>query len=127
METRPSISGHEDPEGEAPWAMQLVARVEKALPPTHIAICEAAATSVVRLLADTRSQPGGEWFPRYSDGKPAVFASLRARPRVHSGNAFKNLLAFRCRTAEPKCGHSFQAQSTASRQRSLASSFKGLI
>lgn len=63
METRPNISGHEDPEGEAPWALQLVARVEKTLPPTHIAVCEAAATSVVQLLADARSQPGGEWFP----------------------------------------------------------------
>jgi peptidyl-tRNA hydrolase len=63
METRPSISGNEDPDGEAPWAMQLVARVEKALPPTHVAVCEAAAKSVVQLLADPRSQFGGEWFP----------------------------------------------------------------
>src|SRR5271170_622781 len=62
MELRPSLSGHEDPEGEAPWAMQLVARVEKTLPPTHVAVCEAAGAAVVQLLADARSQPGGEWF-----------------------------------------------------------------
>jgi peptidyl-tRNA hydrolase len=43
--------------------MQLVARVEKTLPPNHVAVCEAAATAVVQLLADARSQLGGEWFP----------------------------------------------------------------
>lgn len=55
------MSGHEDPAGEPPWAMQLAVRVEKAAPPSHLAACEAAATAVVRLLADPRSAPGGEW------------------------------------------------------------------
>ena len=41
--------------------MQLVSRVEKADPPTRSAVCQAAAVAVVRLLADERAQPGGEW------------------------------------------------------------------
>ena len=63
---------HADPEGEAPWAMQLVARVEKGAPPTRTAVCEAAAVAVVRLLADERARPGGEWAPqvrRWTDGR----------------------------------------------------------
>ena len=42
--------------------MQLVVRAEKADPPGHAAVCEAAATAVVRLLTDPRAaEPGGEW------------------------------------------------------------------
>lgn len=41
--------------------MQLALRIEKAAPPSHLAICEAAAMAVVRLLTDPRSEPGGEW------------------------------------------------------------------
>ncbi|MGY1736924.1 hypothetical protein [Geodermatophilus sp. SYSU D00684] len=62
---------YDDPPGEAPWAMQLVARVERVGPPARTAVCEAAATAVVRLLADDRAQPGGEWEPlvrRWTDG-----------------------------------------------------------
>ncbi|XVQ13297.1 hypothetical protein ACQP1W_12380 [Spirillospora sp. CA-255316] len=45
-----------------PWAMQLVARAEKAAPPAHSAVCAAAATAVVRLLTDPRAaDPEGEW------------------------------------------------------------------
>ncbi len=40
--------------------MQLVVRAEKADPPGHGAVCEAAATAVVRLLADPRAVEG-EW------------------------------------------------------------------
>jgi peptidyl-tRNA hydrolase len=50
----------ENPE-EPAWAMQLALRIEKAAPPSHLAICEAAAMAVVRLLTDPRSEPGGEW------------------------------------------------------------------
>ena len=60
-----------DPEGEAPWAMQLVVRVERSAPPTRTAVCAAAAVAVVRLLADDRALPGGEWHPRvrrWTDG-----------------------------------------------------------
>jgi hypothetical protein len=47
---------HEDPEGDTPWGMQLVVRLEKKLPAIHTAVCEAAAASVVHLLANGRSQ-----------------------------------------------------------------------
>ncbi|MCO6006486.1 peptidyl-tRNA hydrolase [Actinoallomurus purpureus] len=46
---------------EPTWAMQLALRIEKASPPTHLAICEAAAMAVVGLLTDPRSAPDGEW------------------------------------------------------------------
>ncbi|WP_433468113.1 hypothetical protein [Spirillospora sp. CA-128828] len=51
-----------DPLDDPPWAMQLVVRAEKADPPNHGAVCEAAATAVVRLLTDPRAaEPEGEW------------------------------------------------------------------
>jgi hypothetical protein len=43
--------------------MQLVMRVERVDPPSRAALCEAAATAVVRLLADPRSAYGGPWHP----------------------------------------------------------------
>ncbi len=46
-----------------PWAMQLAMRDERASRPTHLAVCEAAASAVVTLLSDPRSEPGGEWYP----------------------------------------------------------------
>jgi peptidyl-tRNA hydrolase len=56
-----SVNGHEDPADEPPWAMQLVLRVEKNAPPSHLAVCAAAAMAAVTLLTDPRSAPGGEW------------------------------------------------------------------
>ncbi|WP_242884943.1 peptidyl-tRNA hydrolase [Actinomadura litoris] len=51
-----------DPLDDPPWAMQLVVRAEKTDPPGHGAVCEAAATAVVRLLTDPRAaEPDGEW------------------------------------------------------------------
>jgi peptidyl-tRNA hydrolase len=48
-------------ENDVPWAMQLAVRVEKGTertaPPSHSAVCEAAAMAVVRLLTD----PNPEW------------------------------------------------------------------
>ncbi|MFB4310994.1 hypothetical protein [Actinomadura sp. GTD37] len=49
-----------DPLDDPPWAMQLVVRAEKAAPPGHGTVCEAAATAVVRLLTDPRAVEG-EW------------------------------------------------------------------
>ena len=54
-------SGYVDPAGEAPWAMQIVVRLEKGREPSHTAVCEAAAMATVRLLADARAAFGGEW------------------------------------------------------------------
>ncbi|MHA3704698.1 hypothetical protein ACXR2U_21205 [Jatrophihabitans sp. YIM 134969] len=45
-----------------PWAMQLVARVEKVDPPTRTDVLTASAMAVVALLDDERALPGGEWF-----------------------------------------------------------------
>ncbi|MGP4027630.1 hypothetical protein [Actinomadura sp. 3N407] len=51
-----------DPLDDPPWAMQLVVRAEKADPPNHGAVCEAAATAVAALLTDPRAAgPDGEW------------------------------------------------------------------
>jgi peptidyl-tRNA hydrolase len=55
------VSGHEDPPGEAPWAMQIVVRAEKAALPTRTAAIEAAAIAAVQLLASPEAQPGGPW------------------------------------------------------------------
>ncbi|MEO3783054.1 peptidyl-tRNA hydrolase [Actinocorallia sp. B10E7] len=53
---------HDDPPGEPPWALQLAVRVEKAEPPSHEAVCAAAASAVVRLLADPAfAQEVGRW------------------------------------------------------------------
>jgi hypothetical protein len=61
METDTEVTGHGDPVGETPWAMQLVVRIEKTDPPERTAVCEAAARAVVALLADPRSGPEGVW------------------------------------------------------------------
>ncbi|MDG4829624.1 hypothetical protein O7627_09950 [Solwaraspora sp. WMMD1047] len=41
--------------------MQLVIRLDRAAPPGHTPVCEAAARAVVRLVADERCRPGGSW------------------------------------------------------------------
>ena len=65
---------HRDPPGEAPWAMQLVVRVEKTGPPTRTAACAAAAIAVVRLLAGERAA---------TDWKPNIDRWLTGRIRKH--------------------------------------------
>ncbi|WP_206518067.1 peptidyl-tRNA hydrolase [Rhodococcus sp. X156] len=65
-------SGDADPEGQAPWVMQLVTRIEKTDPPTRSAVCAASATAVATLLDDPRARTGGEWAPevvRWTDGR----------------------------------------------------------
>jgi peptidyl-tRNA hydrolase len=76
MGPKPSITGYEDPAGEAPWVMQCVVRVGRSSPPSHSAVCEATAMVVVRLLADSRCQPGCDWAP-------AVERWLAGRIRKH--------------------------------------------
>ncbi len=66
-----SVSGHPDPPGDAPWAMPIVVRVEKGSEPDAVAVAEAVAIAVVRLLDDPRSADG-EWAPcvgRWLDGR----------------------------------------------------------
>jgi peptidyl-tRNA hydrolase len=56
---RPDV--RENPSEEAPWAMQVVLRLERNDVPTRTQLCEAAAAAVVMLISDARSQPGGPW------------------------------------------------------------------
>lgn len=66
-----AIAAYRDPPGEAPWALPIVARVEKGAEPTAVAVAEATATAVVQLLDDPRSIDG-EWAPpiqRWLDGR----------------------------------------------------------
>ncbi len=54
----------DDSETGAPWAMQLALRDDRPNRPSHLAVCESAATAVVVLLTDPRStEPDGEWRP----------------------------------------------------------------
>ncbi len=68
-----TISGHEDPEGESPWAMQLVLHIEKTEPtPTREDLCSAAASAVVRLLADRKAAENPFWessIQRWMEGR----------------------------------------------------------
>ena len=63
-----------------PWAMQLVARVEKVQPPTRTDVLTASALAVVTLLDDERALPGGEWHD-------AVTAWTDRRIRKHCRRA----------------------------------------
>jgi peptidyl-tRNA hydrolase len=57
--------------GGAPWAMQLAVRDDRQARPGHLAVCAAAGTAVVRLLADPRAVDG-PWTPyvrRWVDGR----------------------------------------------------------
>ena len=57
--------------GGAPWAMQLAVRDDRPHRPGHLAVCAAAGTAVVRLLADPRAV-AGPWTPyvrRWVDGR----------------------------------------------------------
>lgn len=81
------ITGHADPEGEAPWAMQVV-RVEKSDPPSRTAACAAAAVAVVRLLAS--KEAAGVW-------KPQLDRWIEGRIRKH------------CRRARCEVGHGTDA------------------
>lgn len=65
MISRPPVL-HEDPEGEAPWALQLALRVEKGQPPSHEAVCEATAMAAVLMLAD---EEFADLVRRWEDGR----------------------------------------------------------
>lgn len=52
-----AVSGFADPPGEAPWAMQIAARVEKTAPPSATALAEACAIAVVTFLDVAADDP----------------------------------------------------------------------
>jgi peptidyl-tRNA hydrolase len=71
-----------DPLDDPPWAMQLVVRAEKADPPTHGAVCEAAATAVVELLTDPRAaDPEGEWHQAVHEWESRRIRKVARRAR----------------------------------------------
>jgi peptidyl-tRNA hydrolase len=82
------VSAHEDPEGEAPWAMQLVVRVERGVETLFDDACAAAATAVV--TACERSRVDG-WhaddFDRWMAGR------IRKHTRRARGAAWERVQA----------------------------------
>ncbi|MFG1999492.1 hypothetical protein ACGFNU_10140 [Spirillospora sp. NPDC048911] len=71
-----------DPRDDPPWAMQLVVRAEKADPPSHEAVCEAAATAVVELLTDPRAaDPEGEWHEAVREWEARRIRKVARRAR----------------------------------------------
>lgn len=57
--------------GGAPWAMQMAVRDDRPARPGHLAVCAAAGTAVVRLLADPRTVDGPwtRYVRRWVDGR----------------------------------------------------------
>ncbi|TDB95336.1 peptidyl-tRNA hydrolase [Actinomadura sp. 7K534] len=79
---RPDHAPFVDPLDDPPWAMQLVVRAEKADPPNHGAVCEAAAAAVVRLLTDPRAaEPGGEWHDAVREWESRRIRKVTRRAR----------------------------------------------
>jgi peptidyl-tRNA hydrolase len=70
---RPGEQDATDPfaPGGAPWAMQLAVRDDRPNRPEHLAVCAAAGTAVVRLLADPRAVDGPwtRYVRRWVDGR----------------------------------------------------------
>jgi peptidyl-tRNA hydrolase len=84
-------------DSDPPWALQLVARVERDRVPTHFELCEAAALAVVLFLHDPRSQAGGEWSEAVARWESAQIRKLVRRAR---GVAWERAAALPGVTAE---------------------------
>jgi hypothetical protein len=79
---RLGVSGHADPDGEVPWALQLVVRAERSAPLHSSDVWVAAAKSVVGLLAAPEAAPGGEWEPAVSRWLAGRIRKLCRRARA---------------------------------------------
>jgi peptidyl-tRNA hydrolase len=75
---------------DGPWALQLVARVEHDRAPGIADLTTAAATAVVRMLADPRSGPDGPWGEAVSHWEAGAIRKLVRRAR---GAAWERALA----------------------------------
>jgi peptidyl-tRNA hydrolase len=67
-----AVAARPDPAGDAPWAMPIVVRAEKAALPSATAVAQTCAAAVVLLLDDPRSADDGEWagdVDRWLDGR----------------------------------------------------------
>ena len=82
--------------------MQLVARVEKLSPPSRTAVCAAAASAVMTLLADERCAPGGQWHPQVSRW---LAGRIRKHCRRARGTAWDRVLALPGATATVGTAH----------------------
>lgn len=71
-----------EPEVERPLALQMAARVEKVDPPLVDDVFAAAALSVIRLLDDERSAPGGEWHDEVATWNGARIRKIMRRGRA---------------------------------------------
>lgn len=62
---QPAVTGHTDPDGEAPWAMQIVVHAEKNTTRTVDAVVEAVAVAVATMMCDPRSTDPLVWGPLF--------------------------------------------------------------
>lgn len=72
MSDHPAPSGHTDPEGEAPWAMQIVVRDERDTTPGISTMCAAVASAVAATICDPRRIDDPAWaaaFDRWTAGR----------------------------------------------------------
>ena len=77
----PVATEHTSPPEESPLALQIALRVEKIDPPPVAHLCAAATRSVIELLADERSQPGGSWHREVTAWNGARIRKLTRRAR----------------------------------------------
>lgn len=68
----------------SPWALQLVARVEKIDPPSVASICAASVIATIELLDDERCRPGGEWFDAVASWNGERIRKIVRRGRASS-------------------------------------------
>lgn len=66
----------------SPLALQMAARVEKIAPPLVADILAAAARSVIELLEDERTRPGGEWHDAVAAWNGARIRKIMRRGRA---------------------------------------------
>lgn len=83
----PVITAHQDPPGQPVWAMQLVALVPKADPPTRTDVCTAAALATVRLLSADLTPEQGAAVEQWLAGR------IRKHVRRARGAAWEKVAA----------------------------------
>ena len=71
----------ETPEAGIAWGMQIALHYDKVRPARRIDAAEAAARAVVRLLADQRAAPGGQWHEAVSYWRDGRIRKLVRRAR----------------------------------------------
>lgn len=87
---------------DSPLALQMAARVERIDPPLVDDILAAAARSVIELLDDDRSRPGGEWHDAVATWNGARIRKIMRRGRASAWDRAQGVpgLTVRVGTAE---------------------------